>query len=74
MKFSEALLSAVLHMLTKNQAASHYASAANDIRLTSCFADFDQQQGFTTWGEQSLAIVADPAREDLASDRLKYIR
>ena len=33
--------------MSKNYDPGHNRSAVSDVRVTSCFADFDQQNGFT---------------------------
>ena len=41
------LSTSILHMLTKIVSVVINKSAVNDVRVTSCSADFDQKYGFT---------------------------
>ena len=43
LKFAVPLSATILHMLKKNQLGGHFESVINDVRVTSCSADLDQQ-------------------------------
>ena len=43
LKFAVPLPATILHMLKKNQLGGHFESVINDVRVTSCSADLDQQ-------------------------------
>ena len=47
MKLAIPLRATIPHLVSKNWDPGHNKSAVSDVRVTSCFADFDQQNGFT---------------------------
>ena len=46
-KFAVPFPATMLHMLTKNQVEGHERSVGNDVRVALCFADSNQNLGFT---------------------------
>ena len=46
MKLAIPLRATIPHIVSKNYDPGHNRSAVSDVRVTSCFADFDQQNGF----------------------------
>ena len=47
LKLAIPLRATIPHLVSKNYDPGHNRSAVSDVRVTSCFADFDQQNGFT---------------------------
>ena len=47
LKFAIPLQATIPHLVSKNWDPGHNRSAVSYVRVTSCFADFDQQNGFT---------------------------
>ena len=46
LKLAIPLRATILHIVSKNYDPGHNRSAVSDVRVTSCFADFDQRNGF----------------------------
>ena len=47
MKLAIPLQATIPHLVSKNYDPGHNSSAVSDVRVTSCFSDFDQRNGFT---------------------------
>ena len=46
LKLSVSLPTTIVHILAKHKVLSHAGSVVNDVGVTSCSTDFDQQKGF----------------------------